>query len=73
MSCQVIYSCRKTQIGTLVYHNLMINNEKWNYPDSANPSSTEAEIVKMVKDVNCIEADLKIFGFVKGWLVECSD
>jgi len=51
----------------------MINNEKWNYPDSANPSSTEAEIVKMVKDVNCIEADLKIFGFVKGWLVECSD
>ena len=73
MHCAVPYSCKKTQIGTLVYHNLKINDEKWNYPDSSNPTSTESEIVKIVKDANCIEDDLITFGFVKGWVVDCPE
>lgn len=73
MSCTVTYSCKITQIGTLVYHNLKINDEKWNYPDSANPTSTETEIVKIVNNANCKEDDLVTFGFVKGWAVDCAD
>jgi hypothetical protein len=48
----------------------MINNEKWNYPDIANPTSRDDEIVKMAKDVNCKEDDLIILSFAKGWFVE---
>ena len=43
----------------------------WNYPDSSNPTSSEADIKKMVTDANCKEDDLITFGFVKGWDVEC--
>lgn len=73
MSCTVTYSCKITQIGTLVYHNLKINGEKWNYPDSSNPTSTESEIKKMVTDLNCREDDLITFGFMKGWVAGCPD
>ena len=73
MPCNVIYSCRKTQVGTLVYHNLKINDLKWCYPDSANPTSTEDEIVAICKNANCNEDDLLLFGLQKGWVFDCPD
>lgn len=73
MPCIVIYSCKMTQVGTLVYHNLIINGEKWYYADSDNPTNSQEEIIKKATDESCIEGGLIIAGFTKGWVKNCSE
>jgi hypothetical protein len=48
--------------------------EKWTKLLELQEKSVDHKIeLIMAKDVNCKEDDLIIFGFVKGWLVECSE
>jgi hypothetical protein len=73
MACTFKYFCRKQQVGTLVYHNVIINGEKWHYSEDSNVESplTKDAIEKMIKDCNCRENDLLTIGFSKGWMVDC--
>jgi hypothetical protein len=71
MDCIVKYICKKVQIGTLVYHNVKINDEMWHYPGSENPPLTEEEVVSLAENSNCNNSDLVDLGFVKGWVKKC--
>ncbi len=74
MACVAVYSCRRGEIGSLIYHNVLINNEKWNYAENigiGENMSTEREIKKMIESAQCKEDELIMFGFSKGWVKDC--
>ena len=73
MACKVEYSCKKHLVGSLVHHNVMINDEKWHLPQNVGTGTgySEEEVIKKIKDNHCRERDLKLFGFVKDWIWDC--
>ena len=71
MACDATYSCLVQQIGSLHYHNVLINGDRWNYPENSTEPSSEEEILKLIKDANCSEGELTTQGFVKGWTKDC--
>ena len=71
MACIIEYSCKKNEIGTLVFHNIKINNVEWHYPGSENPPLSEDEIKSLVASASCDEGELTTLGFVKGWIRSC--